>query len=392
MNVIVTDVRYRMSLPIIRSLGRVGARITAADRITTPDKAALGFYSKYTHARAHLPSPENTDDFLSALCSLDVGERAALIPVGIDTLLTLCANRKKVSESFDIALPPMESIELANDKLSLMRYAKDQGVPCPATATLRDGEEISELAARVAYPAVIKYRAGELLQLDPKDRYCIVKGPEELIARYEKMHELQEKPIVQEYVSGEGFGVSVVMDKQSNPLKLFCHRRIHEYPTSGGPSCLCESAWNNELAEHAVKLLKSLNWHGVAMVEFKGTPSGGYKLMEINPRIWGSVALAPAAGCDIASAIVASARGELSAVSELSPDYRVGKRMRFLLQDILAFPSYLKSSKNKFAFALKYMALLLDPRCADGVFKIYDPMPGIRYLIQAFKKKDKIIR
>jgi len=392
MNVIITDVRYRMSLPVIRSLGKAGARITCADRITTPDSAALGFFSKYTHARAHLPSPENADEFMSALGALAAGTRPVLMPVGIDSLLTLCAHHDWVDANFNAALPPLSSIELANDKYALMRHASGIGVPCPATTTLRDGEEISDMANRVRYPAVIKYRAGELLKLDPKDRYKIVNSPDELCRYYDMMHKRQEFPLVQEYISGEGFGVSVVMDKEHNPIEVFCHRRLREYPISGGPSCLCESAWDASLAEHAVELLRSLNWVGVAMVEFKGTSDRGYKLMEINPRFWGSLALAPASGCDIAGALAKAAQGKLAQDRDLAPNYRVGQRMRFVLQDALAFPAYLKREKKKFKFAIKYIASFLDPRTKDGVFSLSDPKPGFKYLKQALKKRDKIIR
>ncbi len=392
MNVIVTDVRYRMSLPIIRSLGKAGARITCTELISTPDKAALGFFSKYTHAKAHLPAPGGDEDFMSALIALSDGAKPVLMPVGIDTLLTLCKNREQAEEHFCVALPPLESIEVANDKYALMYHAHKTGIPCPATTTLRAGETIEDLAARVRYPAVIKYRAGELLRLDPKDRYKIANTPDDLCKEYTAMHELQDHPLVQEYISGEGFGVSVVMDKAHNPLEVFCHRRLHEYPISGGPSCLCESAWNKELAEYAVELLRSLDWVGVAMVEFKGTPESGYRLMEINPRFWGSLALAPISGCDIAGALAKAACGELADEVELSPNYKVGQKMRFFLQDTLAFPAYLKKEKKKFTFALKYIGGLLNPCTRDGVFSISDPRPGMRYLRQALGKRNKIIR
>lgn len=387
----VTDVRYRMSLPIIRSLGKKKTYIIAADRESTPKNASLGFYSKYTSARIHLPPPDEEEAFLSALEASSGEERQVIIPVGMDTLTVLCRHRDRVAKHFDAALPPIGSLELANDKYALMKRAEEVSVPHPTTTVIGEDESFEELAARVSYPAVIKYRAGELLHLDPKDRYCIVKAPEELVSRYAEMHKRQSNPLVQEYVQGEGFGVSVVMDKYHNPMALFCHRRLHEYPISGGPSCLCESAWDSELAEYAVKLLRSLNWVGVAMVEFKGTKESGYKLMEINPRLWGSSALAPISGCDIGSAIVRAAIGERAEVKELSPEYKVGRRMRFFIQDILAFFGYCKKEK-KISFAIKYMASFLDVRTKDGVFSLSDPKPGLKYLATALKKKDKIIR
>lgn len=391
MKVIITDVRYRMSLPIIRSLGKEGAEITCTDPIGTHGGASLGFYSKYTKRCVNTPTPDKGEEFLTALEGI-TEERQVLIPVGMDTLTLLSENRERVSEKFDVALPPIDSLNLANDKYALMKLAKELGVPCPRTEVLREGESVEAFAMRAPCPAVIKYRAGELLHLDPKDRYAIVKTPLEIARQYEKMHTRQEYPLAQEYVEGEGFGVSVVMDKEHNPMTVFCHRRLHEYPISGGPSCLCESAWNDELVEYAVKLLRALDWVGVAMVEFKGSADNGYKLMEINPRLWGSSALAPIAGCNIGGAIARVAMGKLAPSDNPMCEYKIGRRMRFVLQDTLAFFAYLKKSDKKFVFAIKYIGSLLNPRTKDGVFTLNDPKPGMKYLVSALKKKDKIIR
>ena len=49
----------------------------------------------------------------------------------------------------------------------------------------------------------------------------------------------------------------------------------------------------------AHKLLSSLRWHGLAMVEFKYSPAAATGwLIEINPRLWGSIHLAVSAGVE----------------------------------------------------------------------------------------------
>lgn len=390
--VIVTDVRYRMSLPVIRSLGEKGFHVTCTDLIGTSLSASLGFASKYAASTAYLPSPDNEEEFLTELEKLCGNHKPVIIPVGIDTLLCMCKNADRINRFAETALPSMESFTTANDKNRLMNHAKDI-VPCPLTETLCENEDISAFSMRIEYPAVIKYREGELLRLDPKDRYCAVKTKDEFIDKFTKMHKIQQYPLVQEYVEGEGFGVSAVFDKSHNPLAVFCHRRIREYPASGGPSCLCESAWNKELADNAVKLLKSLNWVGVAMVEFKGSPDKGYKLMEINPRFWGSSALAPISGCNIAEALYNAASGIAAAKDVTSaPEYKVGKRMRFFLQDALSLFGYMKMAKNPVTYFFKHMASLLNPLTRGGVFSWQDPKPAFRYLKNALRKADKIIR
>ena len=98
---------------------------------------------------------------------------------------------------------------------------------------------------------------------------------------------------------------------------------------------LRESIKNPELASLGVKLLKALNWYGVAMVEFKIDPrTNEPKLMEVNPRFWGSVALSIYAGIDLPYLLYKLAvEGDV----ESTKDYKVGLQCRWLMGDFLCF-------------------------------------------------------
>lgn len=394
--VIVTDVRYRMSLPVIRALGRNGIPVISAERTVCDKHAALGFYSKYSSKNVLIrDAVQEPQVFLSDLKALSDGQksRPVIIPVGISSLLTLCEMREEVSEFADTALPPPSSIELANDKSRLIPFAESLGIPVPKTTFLNDGETVDELSLRITYPAVIKLAMGEMLGLSPDERYKIVKTREEFLAQYPRFAGYGGDILVQQYITGDGFGVSAVFDKNSEPLEVFCHRRLREYPASGGPSCFCESANTPELADFAVKLLKALDWVGVAMVEFKGNPDDGFYLMEINPRFWGSSALAPNSGCNIPLALYRAARGEeAQPYTSFTPRYKVGHRMRFLLQDLLSFPAYFKRNRNKLKFTLSFLGGLLNPKISDGVLDIRDIRASVQYLCQALRKTDSIVR
>ncbi|MBR3848166.1 MAG: ATP-grasp domain-containing protein [Oscillospiraceae bacterium] len=393
---IVTDVRYCMSLPVIRALGREGVRVICVEREVCADSAALGFYSKYSSKNVKLSDPsENTQQFLRDIRKLseECPERPVIIPVGITTLLALCENREEVEAFADVSLPPLASIELANDKARLIPFAESVGVSVPQTTFQRDGESVEELAARIKYPTVIKLARGEMFGLAPEERYAIIKTKEEFSEKFPRFASYGEKVLVQQYISGDGYGVSAVFGKNGEPLEVFCHRRIREYPASGGPSSFCESAELPELCSDAIKLLRALSWEGVAMVEFKGNPTDGFYLMEINPRLWGSSGLAPNSGCNIPYAIFRAARGETAEHFEnFDPKYKVGHKMRFLLQDLLAFPSYLKKSDNRLKYALKFLTGLLNPMISDGVLDIRDIRSSVQYLKQALKKTDSIVR
>lgn len=393
---IVTDVRYRMSLPVIRALGRASVRVICVEREVCADSAALGFYSKYSSKNVKLSDPaKKPDEFLRDIRRLseECPERPVIIPVGITTLLTLCEKKEEVARFADVSLPPLSSIELANDKARLIPFAETVGVPVPQTTFRRADESIEDLSDRIKYPTVIKLARGEMFGLAPEERYAIIKTKDEFLEKYPRFASYGEEVLIQQYISGDGYGVSAVFGKNGEPLEVFCHKRIREYPASGGPSSFCESADEPMLCEHAIKLLRALSWEGVAMVEFKGNAENGFYLMEINPRLWGSSGLAPNSGCNIPYAIFRAAKGEeAERFEKFAPNYKVGHKMRFLLQDLLTFPSYLKQSKNPVMYAIKFLWGLFNPMISDGVLDIRDIRSSVQYLKQALKKTDSIVR
>ena len=72
-------------------------------------------------------------------------------------------------------------------------------------------------------------------------------------------------------------------------------------PLAGGPTCLCQTMFDRQLVEYAAKLLSALQFQGLAMLDFKATKTGLF-LLEVNPRLWGSAALATAAGASFLKA------------------------------------------------------------------------------------------
>lgn len=381
MRAVVTDARYRMALTVIRSLGRRGVPVVAAQAEARKGES-LGFYSRYVQQRYTLPKADDAPAYVRAL--LELGEKGdVLIPVALGSIFAASRYREQLEEVFRLAVASPESLALANDTAQLLQLAVTLGVPVPQTTSLAPGETVDALAERLSYPVVVKYRAGEELHLPPQERYCIVRSPQALITAYQRMHARQPYPLVQEYVSGPGFGVSALFDKGGEVVALFAHRRLREYPVSGGPSCFCESVYEPRLFDYALRLLRALRWQGVAMVEFKQDTDGEFRLMEINPRFWGSLPLAVAAGVDFPYLLYQVARGERP---EPVLSYRLGVRMRYFFQDLLAGWQYFRRSQNKGAFLARYVRDWLDPRVVDGVFSLRDPLPGIVYTWRTAKR------
>jgi predicted ATP-grasp superfamily ATP-dependent carboligase len=105
--------------------------------------------------------------------------------------------------------------------------------------------------------------------------------------------------LIQERIppDGEALGVSFLFDRAGRPVAHFSHKRLRQFPNNGGPSTDRVGIEAEALADMSLRVLQALNWTGVAMVEWKAAPDGSSpKLLEINPRFWGSLELAVRSG------------------------------------------------------------------------------------------------
>jgi len=131
-------------------------------------------------------------------------------------------------------------------------------------------------------------------------------------------------------------------------MASFTHRRLREKVESGGTSTLREHQPNPVIEEMAHKLLSSLGWHGLAMVEFKYSPTTrqGW-LIEINPRLWGSLHLAISAGVEFPYLLYLAATEGPNAAREYQSraEVKYPWRARWYLGDCIAAVGKLKRGK-----------------------------------------------
>ena len=192
---------------------------------------------------------------------------------------------------------------------------------------------------------MITLNAIEDINLVETEYPCVIKGPfetgnsivdyasdkDELVKKFKKIcshYEFKDRlPIIQKYISGEGAGFFAFY-KNGDCRNYFIHKRIREYPASGGPSTCAESYFDQGIYESGKKILDHLNWEGVAMVEFKkDNKTGIYNLMEINAKFWGSLDLALVSGVNFPQMLIDNAAGrEIEKV-----DYKRDVRFQWIL-------------------------------------------------------------
>jgi len=271
-------------------------------------KRAQSFFSRYISGAVVYPNPKNEAEFVSFLSGYCQDNRIdVVLPIGLDATTALSKHMTEFRVAAKIPIAPWDKMQVAADKAKSMRLAESVGVAVPRR--FASAGEVS------SYPVVVKGVEGS-----GKIRY--VNSAKELEAL-----DLSES-LVQEYIPGEGYGFFALYS-EGRLRASFMHRRLREYPATGGPSIAAESVRDPELEEAGLRLLDTLGWHGVVMAEFKkDSRDGRFKLMEINPKFWGSLELAVRAGIDFPYLTAKMAfEGDVEPVFE----YGVGVRFKWVL-------------------------------------------------------------
>ena len=284
MRVFVTDGHYKHTLAVVRSLGFKEVEVDVGS--TTP--YAVSFYSKYTRCRYLYPEPRRNPlrffDFVDRLIKKQNYD--ILLPIGYNTTLATARFKERFHKRVAVPVADYKSLSIAADKVETLKLASEIGIPVPKTIIYKNIDNVKEACKELEFPMVIK---GALET--GTTRYAM--GLNELMRKCRLLSNSSKRSlIIQEYIPGQGYGFFALFNQQKLRA-IFMHKRIREYPITGGASTSAESIHDPKLKELGVKLLKSLNWHGVAMVEFrKDFRDNKYKLMEINPKFWGSLDLA----------------------------------------------------------------------------------------------------
>lgn len=391
---IVTDVHYRMSLALIRDLAQAGVEIVTCEGERSRGSRsapALGALSRYTSRHVWLPDGWDDPTALLELCrEIGLGRdcRPALLPVGAATLALAARNRAAFDEVCGLCAPTADQLDLLNSKPRLAALAARLEIPLPESFARREGERMDDFLARIPLPCAVKPACGEKLGLAASGRYVIAQTREEAQAAYERFSRLAgEPPVVQEYLTGSGLGCSVLA-QEGRVMASICHRRVREYPVTGGPSSCCQCVERPDLAAYGARLAAETNLTGLAMFEFKEDGAGQARLLECNPRIWGTFPLTRVTGSGIPLLWCALAWNQGNPDNPApvpAPAPPRGRRMIFAASDLMAAAGYARRGRP--ALSLGALGDLVSPWVRDGLFEWGDPLPALAYFRSLLAKE-----
>lgn len=364
MRVLITEAKDKKSLAALRSLGKRGFRVD----VSGTDIFAQSFYSKYSNSDFLYPDPrKNMEGFIKFMLDMvKARDYDVLLPMGLRTNIPFSRCKDKFDPYVKIPIADYDILILGHNKPWALKKAEECGVPIPKTYLPKNREQVKEVSKETDYPVVIKLRSGEA-----GAGLRSANSAQELMKKYVPSSSPQsdfvfhyELPMIQEYIPGEVHDVCVLFNK-GEPRATLTQKRVKMLPIGGGVGIVNETTDEPRLKKIAIKLMKKLRWHGPAQIEFKidsrdDTP----KLIEVNPKFWGTLDLSIQAGVDFPYlACKMAMNGDIDPVY----DYEVGLKYRWLLPYELR---YLIRSKNKwkstreflnFRGDVKYDIWLRDP-------------------------------
>jgi len=352
--VFVTDGSYSNGLAAVRALARDGFRVVVGERAGVPLPAAVSYWSRYCTNRVVYPDPD-VDRRATAAALAETFERERFdvaIPVGLDMTEIFVEYRDRLSAP--TMLPPTASFEIASDKRRTFVHAESIGIPVPRTLPLDRWRELG-------LPVVFK---------DPRKGAFVAHTADAAAAEAARLTAATH--VAQAFVPGRnGFGYFGFFE-DGRERAYFLHERLVQFPKEGGASVVARAIRNERVRELGRRLLESLNWHGAAMVEFKRSDADGeFYLIEINPKLWGSLDLAIAAGCNFPAWIARSVAG---IPLDLPSEYRSDVRYQWIV------PQGLKSFLRYPEFRWQFVRNVFDAGVRSDV-KLLDPLPTVAGLV-----------
>lgn len=330
--------------------------------------------SKYVHNYFPISSSETDDtQYIKDVISLCRRKSYDMIlPFGNASYYAVSRHSEFLqSNNIRFMAPNYDTFTIAHDKFKTIEFCKTVGVKTPALFTEYEENDIEAIANDVQYPVVIKAKSG--VGIFTGLRYA--NNKQELLRYYDEVSSFNaqtgasnfDAPMIQEFIPGFIHDACTLTDR-GRVIAVLTQRRHLMYPIYGGVGAVNVTTHDKKLSETSRHLLESIQWHGPAQIEFKfDERDKEYKLIEINPKLWGTLDLSLKAGFNFTTMI----RDFLLEERLTSPGhYPEGIRYKFFFpQATIAYCQMIRACGLKSVFdPVKYQTTYYDVDCNDWLY------------------------
>jgi predicted ATP-grasp superfamily ATP-dependent carboligase len=353
-----------------RALHAAGMEVTAVGI----GRSAPGIWSRTASRRVVGPDPASSPQaFVDVLLETARAHVHDVLLPGTDIALVLVSRHRDLFEPHvRLGLPNDQIVLEALDRSRLEDEARRVGLPPPESRLCADADEAAAAAEAFGYPVLIK-PVNTVVDGDGSE----VRWGSEFARNAAAVRRAAQRfglSIVQRWVDATviSFGGVVTCD---GLLAHVVSRYLRTWPTHVGSACLSETiVAPSELVRRVEELARALQWEGIFELELLWLPTGEFEAIDFNPRAYGSMALANAAGVPLAAIWCRWLMGESTAAPVAQP----GVRYRWGDAD---YRSLFAQLRNGASVSSVLRARSRGP-VAHAFVAASDPLPGVARLVQ----------
>jgi predicted ATP-grasp superfamily ATP-dependent carboligase len=362
--VLITNAEERSVLAACRSLHAGGYDVTAVSGV----RLAASQWSRSCARRLRVPDAhENAQSFVDELRQeLTRRSYATLLPGSDRALFAVSRGRAQLSGLTELGLPPAPVVEQALSRERLAGAAAIAGLVPATSIRCADVEQALVAARGLGFPVVLKSTEAVgaydgVVRSVPKGQ--IVSSEADLARRAPAF---SDGLLVQHFMGDQIVSFGGVMAGGSL-IGVAVSRYKRMWPPAGGSVTFSESVPAPARLEAMVqRLLAAIGWEGVFELELVQVGPEQFVPIDLNPRAYGSMALASAAGAPLARIWCDWLLGRSTPPARARP----GRRYRWEDGDLRHLAWQVRHRQFKAA-----VSPLRPHRCVHAHFKLTDPLP-----------------
>ena len=291
------------------------------------------FWSRWALEKSFLPRfEEDPDDYARKVLELVRRWQPTVVVASSDqSIASLRPWRSRIERHTSLALASEDALAIAVDKEKTLELAADLGIHGPRTVAIQDVKDVPAAMAITGYPAVVKPTASWFRDCRGARLLAVaVINQEEALNAVGAFQRQGVRVLVQEWSGGAREAVSLFR-VHGQILAEFAQVALRTTPVLGGASVVRQSIpMPEDLRAAAVSLVHAMDLDGYAEVEFRRDSHGRPLIMEVDPRLSGSVELALRCGVDFSRMLWQWGSGR---PVEGATSYKTGHRHRWLAGD-----------------------------------------------------------
>ena len=198
----------------------------------------------------------------------------------------------------------VEQQHTRRDKRAMSALVASAGVSIPRELRATSTSDVRKAIHALGLPVVIKGTTG---RGGNATRIC--NSVETAMAAVRELSSDGRHPFAQQYIGGVTYLAGGLFER-GKPLRFFSGAKTLQHPPRTGPAAEITSVIDPALTELALRVFAAAEVNGLASIDVVRDALGRYHFLELNPRPWGSIEAAGAAGVELFDPLVRLWRGE----------------------------------------------------------------------------------